>query len=71
MRALLNDPVFIEIMDEMEQTAMNDGVYAGKTDDETRAAAMAEVRAIRALRSKLSSIIQDDETANRRKGSIA
>ena len=69
-RSLFEDSVFIEIMDGLESDALNTGVYAKATDDATRAAAMAEVRAIKALRSKLTAIIGADNRASK-KGSIA
>ena len=69
-RSLFQDPVFIEIMDGLETDALNSGVYAKTIDNDTRAAAMAEVRAIRALRLKLTAIIGADNRAST-KGSIA
>ena len=68
-RSLFHDPVFIEIMDGLEADALNMGVYAKATDNDARAAAMAEVRAIRALRSKLNAIIGEANRAP--KGGIA
>lgn len=52
-RALLDDPLFERLMDELEAAAINGCVNAKLTDHETRAAFAAEARAIRNLRGKL------------------
>lgn len=59
-RALFDDPVFHEIMDDLEAAAINTAVYADITDNEKRAAALGEVRAIRALRANLESLTRED-----------
>ncbi|ODR92444.1 hypothetical protein [Sinorhizobium alkalisoli] len=52
-RALLDNPLFERLMDELEAAAINGCVNAKLTDHETRAAFAAEARAIRNFRSKL------------------
>lgn len=52
-RALLDNPLFERLMDELEAAAINGCVNARLTDHETRAAFAAEARAIRNLRGKL------------------
>lgn len=64
-RTLIHDPLFIEIMDKLEHEAIDDGIYATPTQDDVRAAAMAEARAIRALRSKLNAIIGEANRAEK------
>jgi hypothetical protein len=53
-RALLDNPLFNLLMDEIETAAINGCVNAKPTDHEARAAYAAEVRAIRNFRSKLN-----------------
>lgn len=53
---LLNNPLVDDLLNEIEWSAINRGVAADQKDDEARAAAMAEVRAIRSFRSKLKFI---------------
>lgn len=53
---LLNSPLVMELLDQIEAGAINAGVTADMTDDAGRAAAMAEVRAVRKFRSKLKLI---------------
>lgn len=60
-RALVADTLLNEILDNLEKNSINEAVYAEKTNDELRAASMAEVRAIRALRAKLKSIAAHKE----------
>jgi hypothetical protein len=45
----------------LEQTAMSRAIHAPLTDDETRAAACAEVRAIRGVKINLAETINDVE----------
>lgn len=52
-RALLDNPLFGRLMDELEAAAINACVNAKLTDHETRAAFAAEVRTIRNFRGKL------------------
>ena len=60
-KTLFADPLVHEILGKMEEGAVNTGVYAESTDHDARQAAMAEVRAIRALRSKLKHLSADSE----------
>lgn len=60
-KALFAEPLVHEILDGLEESAVNAGVYAPTEDNNARQAAMAEVRAIRALRSKLKHISADRE----------
>lgn len=53
-RALLDNPLFHLLMDDIEAAAINGCINAKVTDHETRAGYAAEVRAIRNLRSKLN-----------------
>lgn len=53
-RALLDNPLFHILMDEIEANAVNACVTAAPTDHDARAAGAAEVRAIRTLRRKLN-----------------
>ena len=56
---MLANPLFPVLMDDLERDAIDRGVNAAITDDETRAAAMAEARAIRAFRSNLATLVRD------------
>lgn len=58
-RAMLDNPLFTELMDEMEKTAVDQCVNAKPTDHETRAAMAAEVRAIRKFRQKITGLIEE------------
>jgi anti-sigma factor RsiW len=65
-RSILAVPLFTEIMDGLEQDAMNSAVHAKYEDHEARQAHMAEVRAIRNLRSKLAVISKEDQASERK-----
>ena len=52
-RALLDNPLFERMMDELEAAAINGCINAKLTDHDTRGAFAAEARAIRNFRSKL------------------
>jgi len=56
---ILTNPLFPLVMNRLEQDAVERGVDAAMTDNEMRAAAMAEVRAIRAFRSNLAAMLRD------------
>lgn len=56
---ITTNPLYDETLSMLEAAAINRGVYAALTDDETRAAAMAEIRAIRAFREHLAAALQD------------
>lgn len=57
-RALLDNPLFERLMDELEAAAINGCINAKLIDHETRAAFAAEARAIRNLRGKLKFLIE-------------
>jgi len=65
-RGILAVPLFDELMDGLEQDAMNSAVHANYEDHQARQAHMAEVRAIRNLRSKLAVISQEDQAKDRK-----
>jgi Mg-chelatase subunit ChlI len=52
-RALLDNPLFDRLMDELEAAAINGCINAKLTDHDTRAAFAAEARAIRNFHGKL------------------
>ena len=56
-RMILEHPVVMEIFSDMEAEALNAAVNAKITDEETPAAFLAEVRAIRKFKSNLNFII--------------
>lgn len=58
-RALLDNPLFHLLMDDIEATAINGCVNAKTTDHEARAAYAAEIRAIRNLRNKLNHLTEE------------
>ena len=55
-RALIDDPVFIEIMDGLEEAAIDKAIFADTTDSDLRHAALTEARSIRQLRAKLKNL---------------
>lgn len=65
---ILSNPLTDLVLSEIERDAVERGVSAPMTDHEARAAAMAEVRAIRAFRSHLTAALRDTAT---RKGAPA
>lgn len=58
-RALLDDPLFIELMSELEASAIDAAIYAKPADQDTRQVALCEARAIRDLRRKLAAIVRE------------
>ena len=58
-RAMLDNPLFGLLMDEMEKSAVDQCVNAKPVDHETRAAMAAEVRAIRKFRQKMTSLVDE------------
>ncbi|OOG65857.1 hypothetical protein BLJAPNOD_02363 [Ensifer sp. M14] len=58
-RALLDNPLYHLVMDELEMVAINGCINAPLVDDETRAAFAAEVRAIRKFRGKLKFLAEE------------
>ena len=65
---ILSNPLTALVLADLERDAVERGVYAPMTDHEARAAAMAEVRAIRAFRQNLEASLQDNRP---RKGAPA
>ena len=63
-RALLDNPLFHTVMDDLEAAAINGCINAPVTDDETRAAYAAEARAIRKFRSKLKFLAEEQANAD-------
>lgn len=63
-RAMLDNPLFALLMDEMEKTAVDQCVNAKPIDHETRAAMAAEVRAIRKFRQKMTSLVEEAQARN-------
>jgi anti-sigma factor RsiW len=66
VRFLLEHPLIVRTLDEMEQSSVNLAVTAPITDHEARQAHIAEVRAIRALRSKLKALSESTAKSNRK-----
>lgn len=64
-QAALAIPLFTDLLDDLEKAATNQCILAPINDDETRRNAAAEVRAIRAVRSRLESISKEKETPSR------
>jgi len=58
---LLSDPVFVEIMDDLERTAINRLLAAPAKDHEGRLAAATEANAIRAVRSRLTALTEQPQ----------
>lgn len=63
-KRILEEPLYQMFWKEMEATLVNQFVAAEKTDHDARAAYAAEIRAIRALQSKLRAAAQDNRIAN-------
>lgn len=66
-RGILAVPFFDDLMDGMEKDAVNAAVSAKYDDHEARQAHLAQVRAIRDLRSTLAVISQEDQARERKK----
>lgn len=66
-RSMLAVPLFDELMASLEADAVNAAVHADYTNHESRQAQMAEIRAIRNLRSKLEVISKEDQPSERKK----
>lgn len=58
-RALLEDPLFIELINEFEASAIDAAIYAKPTDHDARQAACVEAKAIRDFRAKLTAIVRE------------
>jgi len=71
-RQILTHPLVAEIFDDLEANMINSAVTSKPTEPAIVAAYLAEVRAIRNLRDRLSFIVQDgDETLKREKARAA
>jgi hypothetical protein len=66
-QAIIAIPLYSELMDELEQQAVNAAVYAQSTDHEARQAHCATVRAIRDLRSRIEVLAKADQSTGRKK----
>lgn len=66
-RSILGIPLYAELMDELEQSAVDQAVNAPNTDHEARQAHLAQVRAIRDLRSRVEVISKEDQPTGRKK----
>lgn len=66
-RSIIGIPLFNELMDGLEQAAVDQAVNANPTNHEARQAHLAQVRAIRDLRSNLTVISQEDQVKERKK----
>lgn len=65
-RFLIEHPLIQNILNELEKAATDSAVYAPITDHEARQAHIAEVRAIRALRSKLKALSESTAKSTRK-----
>lgn len=65
-RDILSIPLYSELMDELEKAAVNAAVYAEYDDHEARQAHLAQVKAIRDLRSRVEVISREDQSTNRK-----
>jgi len=70
-KAMLDNPLFHLVMDDLEAAAINGCISAKNTDHETRAAFAAEARAIRNFRSKLKFLAAEDQANADGKGAPA
>lgn len=59
---LINDVLFNEIMDGLEQAAITAAIYADSTEDDVRHAHLVEARSIRSLRAKLKNLAARGDT---------
>ena len=64
-RALMDDELFIALMNEFEASAIDAAIYAKATDHEARQAACAEAKAIRDLRAKLAAIVREAKSTRK------
>ena len=58
-KALLDDELLASVLDDMERSTIDACINAKPIDHETRAAMAAEVRAIRTLKAKLRSKLEE------------
>lgn len=60
-QSVLETPFFVQLWDELEQAAINQCINAEINDDITRKNAAAEVRSIRKVRNRLTSIAKQPD----------
>uniref|UniRef100_UPI003F499AE7 hypothetical protein n=1 Tax=Ensifer adhaerens TaxID=106592 RepID=UPI003F499AE7 len=70
-RAMLDNPLFHLVMDDLEAAAINGCINAPVTDNESRAAFAAEARAIRNFRSKLKFLVAEGQANAEGRGAVA
>lgn len=58
-RQILDNPLFSVVLGDIERAAIETGINAPALADDVRAAAMAEVRAIRGFRAKLLGFLEE------------
>jgi hypothetical protein len=58
--SIISNPLFTLVIEDMEREAIDRCVYAPMTDHDMRAAAAAEVRAIRTFRETLTASLRDN-----------
>lgn len=68
---LIEHPLIVRLFNELERDATNNAVYAAHNDHEARQAFCAEVRAIRALRTKLKALANQGKAKPARRGAVA
>jgi hypothetical protein len=68
---LIEHPLFVRLLDELEKDATNAAIYASYDDHEARQAHCAEARAIRALRTKLKALAEQGSAKPVRRGAVA
>jgi hypothetical protein len=66
-RTILGIPLFNELMNGLEQASVDQAVNSKYDDHEARQAHLAQVRAIRDLRSRLTVISEEDQVKARKK----
>lgn len=64
VRAIFAEPLLHEVLDEIEQAAVNGAVNANTSDHESRQAFCVEARVTRRVRSKLKNIAADHRSEN-------
>lgn len=62
-RQLVNNPVFLQVLNDMERAEIDRVIHAEINDHETRQNAAAEVRAIRSFRDRVSALAADPKPA--------
>jgi hypothetical protein len=65
-QSILAIPLFDELMQELEAASVNSAVYAKYDDHEARQAHLAQVKAIRELRSRIEVLAKADQSTGRK-----